>query len=112
MKAISLAAVLAFALSASAAINDPCSVNGTPGICLTTTSCTNQGGQHAVGFCPKDPANVRCCTKKCGQGGTCRFENTCRTGLTAVGLCPGPANFKCCFPKVDRCGDRTGGTGC
>ncbi|EAU80873.1 lysozyme [Coprinopsis cinerea okayama7 len=101
MKPIALLSTIVFALTVSVqgAINDPCSVNGTPGICITTTACANAGGTNAVGFCPNDPANVRCCTKKCSTNGTCRFTNTCSSGNVLVGLCPGPSNFRCCIPS-------------
>ncbi|KAG2010430.1 lysozyme [Coprinopsis cinerea AmutBmut pab1-1] len=101
MKRTILSAFIAFALGASsvqAAINDPCSVNGTPGVCLSTTTCSAGGGTSTAGFCPNDPTSVRCCTKTCSSGGICRFENTCASGNTLTGLCPGPANFKCCLP--------------
>ncbi|EAU80900.1 lysozyme [Coprinopsis cinerea okayama7 len=100
MKPTLLSTLIALALTTSVmgAINDACSVNGTPGVCLSTTTCSNGGGTSTAGYCPNDPSNVRCCTKKCGSGGTCRFESTCSTGNTATGLCPGPSNFKCCLP--------------
>ncbi|CAA7265669.1 unnamed protein product [Cyclocybe aegerita] len=79
MKLLFLAALLSAAV-ANAAINDPCSVGSIPGICITTSSCTNAGGTYASGYCPNDPSNVRCCHKTCGGGGRCRFTSTCPTG--------------------------------
>ena len=55
-------------------------------------------GTHILNACPGTPDDVRCCTKtSCGSGGNCRFANTCSTS-TLTGLCPGPADFKCCVP--------------
>lgn len=91
--------ILFTAIVARAALNGPCTASGTPGVCITTSSCSSSGGTSFTGFCPNDPANVKCCTKpKCGNGGTCQFANTCGSGNTASGLCPGPADFKCCLP--------------
>lgn len=105
---------------AQAALNGACSVNGTPGVCLTTSTCTSSGGSYASGYCPNDPTDVKCCYKtSCGSGGNCRWTSQCSTGNTAsgrfsryvplqatkerssqllVGLCPGPTDFKCCLP--------------
>jgi len=80
------------------ALNGACSASGVPGICITTTDCSSGGGTSHVGFCPNDPDNVRCCTKTCGSGGTCRLTSSCTTGNIATGLCPGPDTFKCCLP--------------
>lgn len=63
--------------SAHAAVNDPCTAGGTPGICLTTSSCSSSGGTSIPGFCPSDPMNIQCCTKACGSSGICRFSKTC-----------------------------------
>ena len=83
-----------------AALNGPCSIDGTPGVCVTTTNCAASDGSFRSGFCPNDPENVRCCIKpECGSGGNCRPEGTC-DGTTKTGLCPGPASFKCCEPKA------------
>ncbi|KAL8922151.1 MAG: hypothetical protein Q9208_005346 [Pyrenodesmia sp. 3 TL-2023] len=89
--------LLAFTATALAAVNGPCSVNGTPGVCLRTADCNN-GGTSTAGFCPNDPTDVKCCTKpSCGSGGNCRFTSSC-TGTTLAGQCPGPTDFKCCVP--------------
>ncbi|KAH6907660.1 lysozyme, partial [Coprinopsis sp. MPI-PUGE-AT-0042] len=100
MKAFTLALLIALNASVRAAVNDPCTANGLPGICLTTTSCSSGGGTSRPGFCPNDPNNVQCCTKSCGSGGTCRFTSTCTSGNIATGLCPGPSNFTCCLPSA------------
>lgn len=87
------------ATTAFAALNGQCSVNGTPGVCLHTADCGNGGGTSTSGFCPNDPADVKCCTKaSCGSGGNCRWTSSC-TGTTLSGQCPGPTDFKCCVPK-------------
>ncbi|KAF8148213.1 lysozyme [Crassisporium funariophilum] len=87
------------ATAAHAALNGPCAVNGTPGVCIATTSCSSSGGTSHTGFCPNDPGHVKCCTKPtCGNGGNCRSASTCASGNTVAGLCPGPASFKCCLP--------------
>lgn len=78
--------VLLAATLTRAAINDPCTAGSTPGICLTTTSCSSSGGTSHVGFCPKDPTNVQCCTKSCGSGGICRFTSSCTSGNTVTGI--------------------------
>ncbi|KAJ2927868.1 hypothetical protein H1R20_g9228, partial [Candolleomyces eurysporus] len=95
---LSTLATISLPLAVYAALNGPCTANGLPGACLATATCSNGGGTSRPGFCPNDPADVQCCTKSCGSGGTCRFTNTCTTGNTASGLCPGPADFKCCLP--------------
>ncbi|KAI9677667.1 MAG: hypothetical protein M1817_006622 [Caeruleum heppii] len=93
----SISTLLAAAATASAALNGRCSVNGTPGTCISTTDCANGGGTSHVGFCPNDPDNIRCCTKgSCGSGGNCRWTDQC-SGTTQTGLCPGPNDFKCCL---------------
>ncbi|KAF9524121.1 glycoside hydrolase family 24 protein [Crepidotus variabilis] len=86
-------------IAVHAAINDACTASGTPGVCLTTTTCSSGGGTPHSGYCPSDPSNVQCCTKACGSGGTCRFSSSCTTGHTQTGLCPGPSDFACCLPS-------------
>ncbi|KAF4567369.1 hypothetical protein EYR40_006368 [Pleurotus pulmonarius] len=95
------------------AVNGPCTANGTPGVCISTSSCSSGGGQSFSGLCPNDPADVRCCTKtSCGAGGNCRFTSACTTGNTAAGLCPGPATFQCCLPASGGGGGGGSGGGC
>ncbi|KAI9800263.1 MAG: hypothetical protein M1833_003377 [Piccolia ochrophora] len=90
---------LALSSGVLAAVNGPCSADGTPGVCISTSSCRGAGGKSATGFCPNDPADVKCCTRtSCGSsGGNCRWASQC-SGTTQTGLCPGPADFKCCNP--------------
>lgn len=116
---IPLPLLFIFAGFVRAAINGACSAGGTPGVCLVNTVCTSGGGATHTGFCPNDPNNVLCCTKTaCGSGGNCRFTSACASGntvsgmfssetcittilrpnLLVQGLCPGPADFKCCLP--------------
>ncbi|KAL8811653.1 MAG: hypothetical protein Q9200_001623 [Gallowayella weberi] len=82
-----------------AAVNGPCSIDGTPGVCVTTTNCAKADGSFRSGFCPNDVDNVKCCIKpQCGAGGNCRSSSSC-TGTVKKGLCPGPDSFTCCEPK-------------
>lgn len=82
-------------------VNDPCTgAGGRPGVCIATAACTAGGGDFISGACPGTPTDIKCCTKaSCGTtGGDCRWASTCSSGSVLAGLCPGPANFKCCFP--------------
>lgn len=80
-----------------AAVNGPCSF-GKTGVCLPTAQCSGAGDIISVGFCPNDPNDVKCCSKpSCGLGGYCEWTYAC-DGITETGLCPGPADFKCCLP--------------
>ncbi|KAI4143799.1 MAG: hypothetical protein L6R39_004450 [Caloplaca ligustica] len=98
------------ATSALAALNGKCSVNGVSGVCLHTADCKSGSGTSTSGFCPDDPANVKCCTKSsCGSGGDCRWTASCTSGTTLSGQCPGPTDFKCCVPKSGG-GGGSGGT--
>ncbi|OLN87589.1 putative secreted protein [Colletotrichum chlorophyti] len=87
-----LSATLAFA-----ALNEPCyGSGGRAGVCVTTSTCSSNGGTTIDNACPADPANVKCCTKpSCGSGGNCRWASDCG-GSTVANQCPGPAAFKCC----------------
>src|SRR6188768_852381 len=83
-----LSASIFFVLLATtyAALNGPCSANGTPGVCISTSACSNGGGTSQSGFCPNDPVNIKCCTKtSCGNGGNCRFTSACASGNTLAG---------------------------
>ncbi|MCJ1363809.1 hypothetical protein MMC16_002918 [Acarospora aff. strigata] len=89
--------LLLLAATSYAAINGRCSVNGTPGTCISTATCSGGGGKSNPGFCPNDPDDIQCCTKtSCGSGGNCRWTDQC-SGTTQAGLCPGPDTFKCCL---------------
>jgi hypothetical protein len=91
--------IQASVLAERAVLNGPCTGSGgASGVCIPTTDCTAGGGTHILNACPGTPDNVRCCTKtSCGTGGNCRFTSQCSTS-TLTGLCPGPADFKCCVP--------------
>lgn len=84
---LSVYLILLGAVAANAALNGPCTVSGTPGVCIKTSSCSSSGGTSHTGFCPNDPADVKCCTKpSCGNnGGKCQFANTCASGKTVTG---------------------------
>lgn len=109
-------------------LNGPCTGSGgAPGVCISTADCTADGGTHIQNACAGEalfrfhcillrkailirnllglPADIRCCTKaSCGSGGNCRFSNTCASGNTLTGLCPGPTEFKCCLPGTSPAG--------
>ncbi len=96
-----LFALVAVSSTVLAAVNDPCTVNGTPGICIASTSCSSSGGtSSSQPDCPNDPEDIKCCTKGCGTGGTCMFSSSCTGGTSTANLCPGPANFQCCTPSA------------
>ncbi|KAF9034368.1 lysozyme [Panaeolus papilionaceus] len=97
---LSILIIVLTVTNVQAALNGACTVGSKPGVCVTTSSCSADGGTSTAGYCPNDPADVRCCTKSCGSGGTCRFTNTCSTGRTQTGLCPGPSTFTCCLPST------------
>ena len=84
-------------------INGPCTGGGgAPGVCISTSSCTNTGGHYITGACPGTPNDIKCCTKpSCSSGGSCQWVSQCSSGKTVSGLCPGPADFKCCLPGGD-----------
>ncbi|MCJ1270389.1 hypothetical protein MMC22_010286 [Lobaria immixta] len=88
----------AFVISGTAlgAVNGPCSVDGTPGVCISSATCSDSDGSSRSGFCPDDPSDIKCCIKPdCGTGGNCRWTSQC-SGSSQTGLCPGPADFQCC----------------
>ncbi|KAJ9642943.1 hypothetical protein H2199_004465 [Coniosporium tulheliwenetii] len=93
--------VHASVLTERAVVDGPCTGSGgNPGVCIATAKCSSGGGISISGACPGTPADIKCCTKtSCGSGGNCRWTSQCTTGNTASGLCPGPADFKCCLPK-------------
>ena len=103
----SILSIVLFCLSVARAYNferratdSPCTGSGdAPGVCIATGSCTSRGGTYISGACPKDPADIKCCTKtSCGHGGNCRWTSQCSSGNTLPDLCPGQAGFKCCLP--------------
>src|SRR2546423_11348243 len=85
-----------------ASVNDPCTGSGgAPGVCISTSACTNGGGTFISNACPGTPADIKCCSKTaCGtdERGNCRFVSSCASGITESGQCPGPSTFKCCMP--------------
>ncbi|KAK3367357.1 hypothetical protein B0T24DRAFT_582012 [Lasiosphaeria ovina] len=85
-------------------LNGPCTgAGGAPGVCIHKGAC-GSGAKFIDNACPETPDDVKCCTKtSCGSaGGNCRFTSQCASGNTQSGLCPGPADFKCCLPtKTD-----------
>ncbi|EAU82386.2 hypothetical protein CC1G_06696 [Coprinopsis cinerea okayama7 len=87
---------------AQAALNGPCNIPGVgPGTCLHTSTCANGGGGSFSGYCPNDPADVRCCFKRCPDtlgSGRCRPVASCPSGRTLTGYCPGPSTVRCCLP--------------
>ncbi|RYP14491.1 hypothetical protein DL765_006327 [Monosporascus sp. GIB2] len=97
---VSVALVVSQAL---AAVNEPCiGQNGAAGVCLSTSSCSSEGGTSITGACPWDPAGIRCCTKpSCSNGsnGNCRWRSDC-AGSVAANQCPGPSAFRCCSSKA------------
>ncbi|KAL8858866.1 MAG: hypothetical protein Q9178_004544 [Gyalolechia marmorata] len=94
-----LSTIEAHSLVERAVVDGPCTgAGGAPGVCISTASCSADGGTSITGACPGTPTDIRCCTKtSCGNGGNCRFSSQCSTN-TLSGLCPGPADFKCCVP--------------
>lgn len=77
-------------------IPPPSSLTFSSGVCVTTSTCSANGGTTIDGACPADAANVKCCTKSpCGSGGNCRWTSDC-AGTSASNQCPGPGAFMCC----------------
>jgi len=98
-------ALLALALPALAAVNEPCyGPSGAPGVCMEASACTAGGGTTISGACPWDSATVKCCSKKpCLSGDStsrCAWQSDC-PGTSSSGLCPGPSQFKCCNSDVN-----------
>ncbi|KAF2440150.1 hypothetical protein P171DRAFT_476477 [Karstenula rhodostoma CBS 690.94] len=94
-----LSTSLVSALAPRSSVNGPCTgAGGAPGVCISTSSCSNGGGSFISNACPGTAADVKCCVKtKCASGGSCKWTSQCG-GTTQSGLCPGPSNFKCCTP--------------
>lgn len=85
---------------AQASLDGPCKLdNGTPGVCISTSDCAEDGGNSTLNFCLADPDKIRCYTKSpCGgrgSNGVCRFTSDCGGELLS-GVCPGPDKFQCC----------------
>jgi len=82
-------------------VNGPCTgANGVTGVCVSTSSCTADGGSYISNACLGTPENIKCCTKpscqRAAESGDCRWTEQC-SGTTLPGLCPGPAGYKCCI---------------
>jgi len=80
-----------------------CTASGVAGSCVDRDVCIGSGRVATVGRCVHDPVAVQCCTEvKCsheGQSGFCKDTSQCG-GETHIGLCPGPANVRCCTPTT------------
>ena len=104
----SFAAVNALSAHPRSTVNGACTgKDGRAGVCISTSSCSDDGGSYISNACPGTPDNIKCCTKascsQAGRSGDCRWEDKCGSGSeTLTGLCPGPSAFKCCVPKNDK----------
>ena len=87
-------------VSERSVVNGQCTGSGgAPGVCIATAKCTAGGGKFISNACPGTPNDIKCCTKtSCSSNGNCRWNSQCSSGKTLTGLCPGPADFKCCVP--------------
>ncbi|KAK3315730.1 hypothetical protein B0H66DRAFT_270187 [Apodospora peruviana] len=85
------------ASGALATLNEPCyGSGGAAGVCVTSATCSDNGGVTISGACPWDSGDIKCCTKaSCNSGGNCRWTSDC-AGTSASNFCPGPSGFKCC----------------
>src|SRR5947209_3208965 len=98
-----LSLILVLLLSALVlSVKAGCTVNGVPGICISTSSCASSGGTSTPGFCP-GPTDIQCCTNvptcKVGSAsGQCISTSACASigGHSTPGLCPGPADIQVC----------------
>ncbi|KAF2009325.1 hypothetical protein BU24DRAFT_468295 [Aaosphaeria arxii CBS 175.79] len=96
-------AISASALEPRAKVDGPCTgKSGIGGVCISTSSCTKDGGSYISNACPGTPDDIKCCTKpNCqsgSQSGDCRFTDKCTGGKPILSnLCPGPNDFKCCI---------------
>lgn len=97
----------------SPGVGTPCSSGGRTGVCKLSSECQ---GDIVSGLCP-GAFNIKCCLPAAvnpppvnppptatacrdtatGQSGTCVDVAQCQSGNTKAGLCPGPANIRCCF---------------
>jgi hypothetical protein len=85
-----------------AAVNDPCVVDGTPGVCIRTQTCTDDGGLFDISGCESDPIDIQCCTKpNCAPLANCKWRADCIGGSPVSDLCPGPSAFKCCIEGIE-----------
>ncbi|KAF9080359.1 hypothetical protein BGX23_002277 [Mortierella sp. AD031] len=105
---VTLAIISAVLLAVSAMGQNTCfdKQAGLPGICIRTSQCSGGGGTYHSGYCPNDPADVKCCTYgTCtyldGQytvWGGCMPTAACRqSGNTPhPGVCRGGTDIQCC----------------
>jgi len=93
--------VAAMAPSTFARINGPCSGDYKgKGVCVSTASCNSASGSYISGFCPGDPANIKCCVKRVQVGnrvGTCLPITQCLLKEKISGYCPGDSTVKLCM---------------
>ena len=82
-----------FPLTAVAVLNGRCSgtatgLHKTQGICIKTTTCSQNGGVSISGGCPYDGADIKCCAKIYGCYGDesmCQYTNTACDGPFRTG---------------------------
>jgi hypothetical protein len=103
----SLVTVTALNVHPRSIINGKCTgKDGESGVCISKTSCSDDGGSWINDACPGLPEDIKCCTKascqKAERTGACRWSDKCGTGYDMLtGLCPGPSGFRCCVSKLD-----------
>ncbi|KAH8744398.1 hypothetical protein F5882DRAFT_423572 [Hyaloscypha sp. PMI_1271] len=94
-----------FSLQAYAAVNGHCSGSANVrGICLSTSTCTSNGGTYKSGACPNDPSNIKCCfisgcidsSSFCTWTGTNNECSGIPQSVFVTNHCPGPSNYQCC----------------
>jgi hypothetical protein len=87
-----------------AELNGPCNINGKPGVCIPTKACIAKGGTYASGFCPKDPADIKCCV----TGGPVIPERNCKRHVIDAGyriLKQFPGKVKVVYCYANKSGD-------
>ncbi|KIX09755.1 uncharacterized protein Z518_00836 [Rhinocladiella mackenziei CBS 650.93] len=95
--------------TSSAPVTSCTADNGLLGTCISTSSCSNQGGISEAGHCPGG-IDIQCCYFSDGSGdscqtndgvsGTCMSTSACSeaNAQSVSGFCPGPADIQCCIP--------------
>ncbi len=89
--------------SSSGSAPTDCTVGGTAGTCIDTSTCASMTGYTSTpGYCP-GAADVECCTPppSCsvnGVSGVCIDTSVCASngGTSTPGYCPGSASEECC----------------
>ncbi|KAM7188531.1 hypothetical protein V8F33_010574 [Rhypophila sp. PSN 637] len=90
-------------------VGDICGTDSDKGVCEPTSWCKGRSGTVSqAGLCPGTPSDVRCCYyPKCSspyQSGYCKptWEvdgvGVACWGTFKSGHCPGPNDYKCCYP--------------